>query len=59
MRSKLRGLDSLRNSSFNLEEQCRPEGPTINSHAREGVEEGTADVSQVQRTGSRLTVLTN
>jgi hypothetical protein len=45
MRSKLRGLDSLRNSRFNLEEQCRPEGPTINSHAREGVEEGTSKLN--------------
>jgi hypothetical protein len=43
---------------FKLEVQRRPEGSTINRHAREGVEHGKRNVPQVRRTGSLLTVIT-
>jgi hypothetical protein len=43
---------------FNLEVQRRPEGPTINRHARQGVEHRKRGVPRSERTGSLLTVIT-
>jgi hypothetical protein len=44
---------------FNLEVQRRPEGSTINSHAREGVEHRKRGVPRSETTGSLLTVITH